>query len=216
MASVAPSAPPEPVKRPRHLLLALAIAWFFGFGGMTEGCSTLSFYRSGVEASAIVPHFADDATRTHVLELAERTFVARDQARNRLQPLGAASLVLGLAMLFSSWNSMRASAFGRSMLIQATIAQAALMVAHYFAVPEVRATTSDFDRAVTKAALEESTPDPNARDQWTRIYDRFLPKVPGIWLGMRTMLSALIVVSLTRSSTRKFFAAAEQSFEIAP
>lgn len=186
-------------RRPSYLLLALVVTLLFGAGAWLEGCSTIGFYRGEtLDTSVLTAGVTDDADRGKVDQLAARYVEVRDAARPRALPLGVASFLLGAALLLFGTRAMSRRPGARSLLLQLVTAQAALAMLAYALTRDIRFAELDLSLAVQVAKMRDKTPDAAALDEATRISRAVWAVLSPGWLVGRTIVSALVLVALTR------------------
>lgn len=206
MASVPP--PPRAAARPRYLVVALVAALVFGAGCWTEGCARLQFYRGGQDGGAALnAQIRDDADRSQVEDLYKRFLDVAEHARGRAVPLFAASFVLGAALLALSARGLAGRSSARSALMQVVAAQAILVVATWFVLRDFHESELDWHLARTLAQQREAMPPEDFARVAPAVRDARTYGGP-VWLVIRTIASALILVALTRPRSREFFEAA--------
>lgn len=202
------ASPPTPVRRPRYLSVALAAALLIGAGCWTDGCGRLAFYRGERDHGAMMnSSVKDDEARARLDALWARVEEVSDNARGRAVPLAAASFVLGAALLALAASGLSGRSNSRSALVQVVAAQAAVVVATYFVLPDVRQAELDWHMEHSLAQQRAKMPPEQHADlaAAAAAVKRFGPPS---WLVFRTLASLLIVVALTRPRSRAFFEAA--------
>lgn len=198
-----------PRKRPWYLVVALLGALAFGAGGASDGYGIWTFYHEGrVDPVQRLADIANDADRAVVARAFEHLLDAMDLAKDRLYPLGVAALVLGLAMALFALRAMAGRANARPMLLQLVVAQAALGLGGYALQRDVRAAEQDLEAAAITAKAHELPQQNPGTDRAVALMTRATAIAPGIYLMLRTLGSALIVLALTRPRSREFFDAA--------
>jgi hypothetical protein len=199
---------PAPPRRPWYLLVAIVVAWLYGVGGCTEGSAVIGAYWSPApDVTEIAARAKTEDDRAHVRDAATRCFVAMDQARRRVFPLGAGSFVLGAAIVIFAARSMAGRKTARSLLVQLVIAQAVFVGARDYVTRDIDAACFDFKVANAKLDFEGKTADPS-------IFDRVSPEMMrnAAWagFGLRTLVAGLVVLSLTRGRTKEWYEAMER------
>lgn len=199
-------APPEQAKRPRYLVVALVVALMFGAGCWMDGCNGLLLYKGGnIEPSHASQGINDDAERAKVEALFARFVDVAQGGRSRGVPIGAATLVLGAALLAIGTRALAGRSAARSALIQLVIVQAGVVVAGYFLNGDIRAAELDWYTARTMAMTRQDGADAEKLAQLEAMMAmtrRF--GVPG-WIALRTAASLLVAFALTRPRARRFF-----------
>lgn len=202
-----------PDKRPFALTSALLLSLFFGFWGANDGCQTLAFYRNGsidppMEALAV----ADAEQRASVVAAFANLAVETENARPRAFPLAAAGLVLGIAIVLFSLRAFARAAGSRSMLWQLALAQTALVVGSHFALPRLWTANMNTIAAIQRAKQSDASHSDEER-KGTETFIRLMPALPAAGTGIRSILGVLVVLVLTRRSTREYFDAARAASE---
>jgi len=198
-----------PDKRPFALTSALLLCLFFGFWGANDGCQTLAFYRGG-SLDAPMEHLAvaDAEQRANIVAAYANLAVETEAARPKAFPLAAAAVVLGIAIVFFSLRAFARSASARSMLWQLAIAQTALVVGAHFALPRLWAANMSTIAAIQRAKQAEVGRTEEER-KGTEQFMRIMPALPAAGTAVRSILGVLVVLVLTRRSTREYFDAAQ-------
>ncbi len=149
----------------------------------------------------------NDDDRARADALYQRFLEVAEQARRRAFPMAAATWVLGAALLALATRGLAGKANTRQSLIQVVIVQAAVVIATYLVVPDLRNAELDWELERTLIHQRETLP----LDQ----YQQAVPMMQrarhvGVqtWLAVRSVGSALIVLALTRKRSREFFEAA--------
>jgi hypothetical protein len=122
--------------RPFYLWLALGVLTFWGLGAINHGLFTIQLVRSPPTASTLAP--PDLASAIANADLAARVAHAR-----QLAPVGIAQLLLGGLLL---WLAVRAMFGGRvrlGLLMQALLANFAVVIVDFVMSRPVRAATVD-------------------------------------------------------------------------
>ncbi len=200
--------PPDPLKRPRYLVVALIMALVFGAGCWTEGCGRLAFYRGERDQSqALNASIKSDVDRTRAQALYHRFAEVADASRGRAIPMAAATFVLGAALLALAARGLAGKTNARNPLVQVVIAQAAVVALSYFVTRDVRNAELDWEIERTLISQHETLPPDQYEQVVPMMHSMRAVGVPG-WLVVRTLASALIVFALTRQRSRAFFEAA--------
>jgi len=193
-------------KRPWYLILALVCAWVFGASAMNEGCSTVGFYKTDrSELTSTVQELAKDADRDAVAQITNGYFSVMDGAKNRVFPLGVASLLLGGVMWGFAAGAMAGRAGARSSLLQVICVHATVVVLAFMLTPDVRAAVVDADMKLSSLQPEpHSAPLREAR----RLLREHRALVPVIGMSLHLFGYGLVLLALTRRRSREFFDAA--------
>jgi hypothetical protein len=205
--SEAPS-PRSPVRRPRYLSVALAAALLIGLASWMDGCVRLAFYRGERDHGAMVnAAVKDEAARASLDSLWRHVEEVSDAARKRAVPLAAAGFVLGAALFALAARGLSGRSNARSALVQVVAAQAAVVVASYFLLRDVREAELDWHLEHSLAQQKAKVP-PEQHGELVAARDTVRRIGPPAWLAVQTLASLLIVVALTRPRSRAFFEAA--------
>ena len=206
--SSAPRSPVPSSKRPVFLLVALALTFVFGVAGWLSGCQTIEEYRAQPAAFEkqieVLPTAEDrDTARASY----EKYQASMETAKTRQYPFGVAEFLLGAAMLALTARTFGGRSGARSMLLQVTAAQAVLLVVAYFVTRDAREAWL-VHIGVTGSMM--SPPDSIERlslrpGMVTAVASSFW----STWIFVRTLLSAMAIVLLTRKQTTAFTDARE-------
>jgi hypothetical protein len=179
---------------------------FFGAGGWISGCQTIAEYREPADAIErqvdLLPSAQDrDAAR----ESFARYAAVLDAAKKREFPIGVAEFLLGAALLALTIRAIAGRSGARSMLVQVAAAQAALVLIAYFMTADVRNAWIAHN-GLTGHLM--APPDSMERAMWhPGMLSAFFGAMWSSWIGMRTLLTVVAIVALTRQRTREFFEA---------
>lgn len=202
-----------PDKRPFALTSALLLCLFFGFWGANDGCQTLSFYRNGsMEPPMEALAYADANQRANVVAAFANLAVETEHARPRAFPLAAAGLVLGIAIVLFSLRAFARTAGSRTVLWQLAIAQTALVVGAHFSLPRLWTANMNTIATIQRAKQSEAGHSDDER-KGTEQFIRLMPALPAAGTGVRAVLGVLVLLVLTRRSTREYFDAAPAASE---
>jgi hypothetical protein len=201
-------------KRPRYLAVALVGALVLGAGCWTEGCDrmrlykTPAFYGGEPEPGQVInASIKGDEDRRRAEALYQRFIEVAEQARKRAFPMAAATWVLGAALLALAARGLAGKTNTRLALMQVIVAQAAVVAATYFVTPDLRNAELDWEVERTLIHQRENLPADRYEKTVPMLRDIRRFGVPG-WLVVRSLISALIVLALTRPRARAFFEAA--------
>lgn len=209
MPSIAPPSGSARAQRPRWLVVALVGALVIGAGCWTEGCERVSFYRGEADrrATVVSQEIKDDAARAKVDALYKRYVDVAEDTRKRAVPLAAATFVLGAALLALAARGLAGRSNARSALMQVVAAQALVVLATAFVAKEMRGAEHEWKIEAMLAVQKDKL----APDQYASLVESAKPLrrfgMP-VWLGARTLASALILFALSRQRSRQFFEAA--------
>ena len=205
-----PTAPTAP-KRPFYLVLALLGAWVFGASGFVDGCAVIGYYKSDrVEAAAAFPEISGNEGRARVTAAAEHYADVMNATRHRIFPLAVASFLLGTVLVAFAARAMSGRKGGRGGLVQVISVQTALIVASYFLTTEMRRAETDLHLTVQTEGLREAQPAKPESEEVIAMMQRFVRVAPPVFLSVQVLLRLLILLALTRTRSREFFAAAEE------
>lgn len=198
-------------KRPFALTSALLLCLFFGFWGARDGWLAIAFYRNAtvdppMEALAL----ADAEQRANVVAAFANLAVETEAARSRAFPLAAAAVVLGIAVVFFTMRAFARASGSRSTLWQLALAQTALVVGTHFALPRFWAANMSTISVMQRAKQAELTDEQRKGGEQ---FIKMLPVIPAASTAVRSILGVLVVLVLTRRSTRQYFDAAQPAPE---
>ena len=205
-----PAEPGAPRKTPRYLLLALVMTLVFGAMGWADGCAKLSFYRGDAElANQRARSWAvqNDADRAHADALYQHYTEAADAAHGRTVPLAAATFVLGAAILALASRALAGSANARGPLVQLLTAQVIVAVLVFVLTKNVWHAEWALFWEHARISQRESLPPALSATIAPAIALLDAVAAPALFVG-RMVLSALVIVALTRQKSREFFEAA--------
>jgi hypothetical protein len=189
-------------KRPWYLVLALLGALTLGSLGACSGWNAVTLYRESVDTSAAGDGIADEGDRAAVVARAQALLQILDAAKARGWPLAVATLILGGAVFTFAVRAMGGTSGTRSVLIQLVIAQAVVNGLSLVLLRDVFDADLRYSEACDVAklrSLPSDGPRPEEVLHWLSIV---APVVPAIKLGLSSMMSAFIVVALTRRRSR--------------
>lgn len=195
-------------KRPVFLLVGLALTMLFGMAGWFSGCATIQEYRApndGFEQQVQVLPIA--AERDAARALHERYESRMETAKSRQYPLGVAEFLLGAAMIALTARTFAGRSGSRTLLLQVTGAQAVVLVIGYFATSETRDAFIAMLGLMFNLSFPAETPE---RLQFSPgIWAAVFSSMWSTWIFVRTLLSAMAIVLLTRKQTTAFTDAGE-------
>lgn len=192
-------------KRPFYVVLALLGALALGTTAARSGWATVAMYREPIDSSLAGRGFSDEADRAALVARFEAYLHAVDAARPRGWPIGVGMLVLGSAILLFSMRALGGSKGSRAALVQLVVAQAALNAASYWLMGDVLEAELRWHEATQAAEIHETYPQREHVDEILRMSARVLRVIPRIELAVGTLVSALVVLALTRRRAREFF-----------
>jgi len=190
-------------RRPWYVIAALIGALLLGASGWLSGCNTITFYREPVDTS--FEKLEDKVAREQAKKAADRYIVALDSARPRAFPLGAATFVLGAAIVALVVRAFAGQSGARSALVQVLSVQAGLAVLTYLITKDVREADIVYLTEMSKLAPPGRAP-PNVAPLETAA--RVL--LPALVM-LRSAFSGLLVFALTRPRAVASFEAAAVS-----
>ncbi len=200
--------PPRLLKRPWYLMAALVASWIYGAQILGGGYEVLAFFRGDrpdihVETDTIPSAEARDAA----VAAGEHWLAVKEAAGRRELPFGAASLLLGGAMVLLAARSMAGRDGSRKALIQVLAVQAFVMVTAFFCTRDIVRAEVAFDTRVAQGRNPMMTTfaDPAAQQRAEALQPVVERALAPLALLMRTAFSALIVIALTRPRARAFF-----------
>jgi hypothetical protein len=212
VSETTPPPPPLP-KRPRSVTLALFGALLFGVGAAQTGSEDIQCFRGELAANLELPPLASETARASVKASIELLSVATERHRTAGIALGVFMVVIALVQLLLATQLFVVATRPKrtpSLLIQMVLAQAALIVASYVALPEYRWAKRDFmfnwSQAHMAAPDAKSAEQAQAVELSKALVRRSIPAVQGGYLVFRSMLSLLIVLALTRKRASEFYA----------
>lgn len=185
----------ERPKRPWYLIVVLALAWLTGAGSVVAGCQKISLYRTtSLEIAQQIDRASTmtEAEQTETHERFEKYTAALDRAKTRNFPLNVADLLVGAAMVMFAQRAMVGKEWGRSLLIQMTLAHAALAGLAYLLTPDVLAAYAELQAF----SVGVDTP--------------FMTRALAVSTGLGALTSLMIIVGLTRRGSRSFYLTAER------
>ena len=191
-------------RRPWYLVLALLICSGMGACSSTSGWATIALYR-GAQVDNRSHDFQRDEDRTAVTASFDRMLAAMDEERPRAFPLAAGELVLGVAMFIMAAAAMTGRGGARKVLVQLTMAEAALALASFFLTPKTRWGRVDWAVAQQAGKLFESG---QTQDQVNRTIPAIrvlYQSIPIVMLVLSTVVSALVVFARTRQRARAYY-----------
>lgn len=177
----------------------------FGVLGTTSGVGVYyELSESAVDETAQVERLSDEGDRSAVMARHERLFQIRDAHKRRVWPLAAGEIVLGMAMFILASRAMTGRLMARNLLVQITVAQAALLAAIYWERTEERRAFVEAKVALQHALAREQHADATT----LRITSRLPGVVHGIYAvgtALRVLCNLGIVFAVTRPRCREFF-----------
>ena len=205
--SLPPSRPfARPLRRPWYLMVALVAAWIYGAQLMGDGYEELAFFRGDrPDIHALTDAIPGAEGRDAAVAAGESWIAARDAAKRREMPFGAAALLLGGVMVLFAARSMAGREGSRSALVQIVVVHAAVACAAFVLTRDVSLARSTFQTRFAEATMAHRGGNPAAIEKAQAMLERMEPVTPVLGLVMSTAFSALIVLALTRPRARAFF-----------
>lgn len=119
-------------RRPLLLLFAMLLCFVMGWGGMANGCNTVTYYRSPTYVPPPLDASGPDAEAQEQMgKLLEARAEAYDHSRRTKLPLAIANFLLSGLLTWGASRALREGSGGRSLALQAVVANAALSVADF-------------------------------------------------------------------------------------
>jgi hypothetical protein len=193
--------------------LALFASLLLGVGAAQTGAEDIQFFRGELAANLELPPLASETARAAIKVSIGTLSLVTERYRTIGIALGVATVVLALMQLLLATGLFVSGAKPRrtpSLLLQMVLAQAALIVASYVALPEYRWAKRDFvfnwSQAHMAAKGAESPEQAQAAELSKALVRRSIPAFQGGYLVFRSMVSLLIVLGLTRKKASEFYA----------
>jgi hypothetical protein len=204
-----PSRPPAALtKRPWYLTAALVASWIYGARALSEGYQDLAFYRGErPDVHAMADELPSAQARDDASKAGDRWLALKDGEKQREMPIGAASLLLGAAMVIFAARSMAGREGSRSALVQIVVVHAGLVVAASLLTRNVMVAQGDFLMKLGEGNMPRVDAETMAATR--EILPYFERALVPISAAMDAALSALIVLALTRPRARAFFTTAQ-------
>lgn len=203
--------PPGGPRRPWYLVVALLFAWVFGAAGFVGGCNdTMKLQQQHIDASEEIPpngigqpNETQRAAQLAAQEVYDEVVLSMTP---RLFPLSVATFILGGALVLFTARAMAGRGSARSTVIQIALVQGILSIVSFAMTKHLR--EAQITLAIADTANSGAPQD--AVDFW-------VPNLPVVFrvatvgvLVVRNVIAALIVVALTRTRTKEFFAAMDR------
>jgi hypothetical protein len=197
----------EQRKRPWYLIAALLGALAYGVGGSCDGLreATISRDLSQLAASGAV-------NSAEVLAALEKHLEVLDATKSRSFPLHVAAILLGAAMVVYAFRAMAGRPDARGPLLQLIVVQAALGIATFFLLKDVRHSQLALWATEVRTHVKES-PDPRRAEHWATMMITTRAAFQPVYLIFHTLGSLAFVFALTRPRTRAFYEAAPDPVE---
>jgi hypothetical protein len=205
--STRPSRPPSP-KRPWYLVMALVAAWISGALAMGEGCSQVQFYQGPrAPIDEVASDLKDADSRADVVAAAEKYSNALDAAKDRVLPLGVASILLGAAMVMLAASAMGGRAWARGALVQVVLVNFAVFVVGLLLTPDVTRVHIDLNLRDYLAHQREVLPDHATFEALRSMAQRMAAFAQPMAIALRAVGSGLLVLALALPKSRASFGA---------
>ena len=190
-------------------MAALIASWIYGAQMMGWGWEVLSFFRGERDdIHQFTDSITDPEARAAAFAAGEEWVAVKDAAKRREMPFGAASLLLGGAMVLLAARSMAGREGSRRALVQVIVVHAGVMVGAFLYTKDITHAEAVFGTRLSEGftgALARGLNDPAAR-QGADAVRAFVERAFGpIFLSIRSAFSGLIVLALTRPRARAFF-----------
>jgi hypothetical protein len=193
---------PAERKRPWFLVLALLGALALGTTGAYEGWNGAALYFVSVDPSKVGQGITDDHDRALVVSRVQDYVQVLDAEKSRGWPFSVAALLLGSATLLFAMRALGGSAGARTALIQLVIAQAATGIAAHYLLRDVVDADLRWNEAVAAAEAHAAGSSGQLAPAPSLAVFR---AASTLFLVLRTIGSALVVVGLTRHRSRAYF-----------
>jgi hypothetical protein len=203
------TAPPR--KRPLYLVVALLGAVAFGAYGALQGWSAFLQYRGAIDPTLVGQGIANADDRAAIVARATAFEAALDAVKMWGWPIAVAGIVLGSAMFIFAMRGLAGSSAARTMLVQIVIVQAGVNIAEPWLLRGVDEAKLGLSEAVYTAYLRENVPEWNHPEARSAAGAAMWRTAHPFSLAAQTLLSALIVVALTRRRAREFFDASAEA-----
>lgn len=190
------SIPPPPSRsalrqRPWYLVVTMMVTWLSGVAGLLTGLRIISFLRAGR-----IP-----ATNFKGMESAALELLVSVLAHAKITfPLAVAYALLSGLLVVSSGVAMSGRRGGRSLALQAVLANAALAILAYALTPFARAAYAE---GVARAALELPRPASGEEAAVMGVASWWVWRLKLIFIDLGPLV--LAAFALTRARTKAFF-----------
>jgi hypothetical protein len=199
-------------KRPRSVTLALFGSLLLAVGAAQTGAEDIQCFRGELAANLELPPLASETARASIKASVSMLSLVTERYRTVGIALGVFTVVIAFMQLLLATGLFVSATKPRrtpSLLLQMVLAQAALIVASYMALPEYRWAKRDFVFNWSQAHMASDTKtaeQAQAVELSKALVRRSLPVVQGGYLVFRSMVSLLIVLALTRKKASEFYA----------
>jgi hypothetical protein len=197
------------LKRPFLLTGALVVTLLFGVGASQEAFQDIAVFRG-------------DAAQNTMVELTDQQRAGIDLALGHLLgvanlhrtiglALAAAVVVISTAMILFAVRGFSPNTRGTGILTQLVAVQSALLIAHYALLPEYRWAKRDLAIAIARAQVEghANSDIENAQGaQTVQMTAKLLPPLQAGYLVVRSVVCALIVLTLRRDKSKQYYTVA--------
>jgi hypothetical protein len=189
-------------------MAALVASWIYGAQALSEGYEGIAYYRGErPDVHAIADAITDTAARDAAIAAGDRWLAVRDEERGKEFPVGVASLLLGAVMVLFAARSMAGREGARSKLVQVVLVHAGLVVAGFGLTTQAARAEVEFHLRVSEAQTHVPA-DPVATQRAREYMEIIAPAVAPLFVAIRTLMSGLIILALTRPRSRAFFSEA--------
>lgn len=193
---------PAERKRPWFLVLALLGALALGTAGAYEGWADTTNYFVSVDPGNVGQGIADDHDRALVVARVQEYVQVLDAEKSRGWPFAVATLLLGSATLLFAMRALGGSSGARAALVQLVVAQAVAGIAAHFLLRGIVDAELRMNEAVASAEMHAA----GLPDQLGPAQSLAVRRAAStLFLILRTLGSAAVVVGLTRHRSRAWF-----------
>jgi hypothetical protein len=195
------------------MVAALLFAWVFGAAGFIGGCNdAMELHRGHVDMAEEVPEKGfgapDESTRAAKIAMMQEINDAEIAMTSRLYPLSVATFLLGAALVLFAARALAGRSSARIPIIQIAIAQGILSIVAFVLTKHIR----DIYLGQLLTVTRDSGGDAESIELMVRYWPRIFRAAAVILLVARNVIVFFIVVALTRTKTKEFFAAMERRF----
>jgi hypothetical protein len=184
-------------------MAALVACWICGALAMREGYDEMGFDPVDVHSSVEAINGAD--ARHHAEEAGDRWLALRAASHSREVPIGVAKLVLGAAMVLFVVRSFAGREGARNALVQVVGVHAVVVIVGFVVTAAVLRAEIDFQVQISEGTSIPSGLTPEQVEEGRRMLPAVAHALIPFWAVVRTLLSAGIILALTRPRARAFF-----------
>jgi hypothetical protein len=190
-------------------MAALIGSWIYGANALGDGYEELAFFRGDrPDIHAFTDPIPSADARDVAFAAGERWIAAKEGAKTREMPFGAASLLLGAAMVLFAARSMAGREGSRSALVQVVVVHAGALVAAYLLTRDVALAKGAFAARLNEglsAEMLRGLNDPGTAERVAALRPLVERSLGPLALFLNVVFSALIITALTRPRARAFF-----------